>query len=457
MADNSVPANPLTIGQSQATTWSPATLNAKAASDVAFANSKDAYAAWAAAGKPESGPEKQAVVDALNTSQAAQQATVNAMNNDPQDTPVAPPNAGQIAKDDGPTTNSSTGEGAGTTGNAATSRGADDNPGTSKTTAQQIINQAFGVSTNSTITTQPNVLDQYASYTYAISWYLMTPGQYNSITTGSAAPSFNTAGWSLLMQSGGAPTTGRNQYFPLDYYLDDLEIETFLVGKGTNLSNNAMDIKFKVVEPNGITLLDNLYKAVVAAYTNPQPTTGAGTTVATTSTATQTTTQPPSYGKAQYCLIIEFYGYDSQGKLVAPATGQNSPTGQLSNTNPQAVIKKYFPFLIQNITFRTAKSGIEYNVVAKPVPYSTNSSQARGTIPFPFSLAGQTVQQILQGSTTKPTGTATADPGTRTPSPTPSSANIPPSQPDDAQTAALFNDGTGFTPGYDPNAGWGGG
>ena len=348
----------------------------------------------------------------------------------------------------------STGAAAGTTGNAATSRGADDNPGTSKTTAQQIINQAFGVSTNSTITTQPNVLDQYASYTYAISWYLMTPGQYNSITTGSAAPSFNTARWSLLMQSGGAPTTGRNQYFPLDYYLDDLEIETFLVGKGTNLSNNAMDIKFKVVEPNGITLLDNLYKAVVAAYTNPQPTTGAGTTVATTSTATQTTTQPPSYGKAQYCLIIEFYGYDSQGKLVAPATGQNSPTGQLSNTNPQAVIKKYFPFLIQNITFRTAKSGIEYNVVAKPVPYSTNSSQARGTIPFPFSLAGQTVQQILQGSTTKPTGTATADPGTRTPSPTPSSANTPPAQPDDAQTAALFNDGTGFTPGYDPNAGW---
>ena len=362
------------------------------------------------------------------------------------------------SRDDAYTQNpTSGGAGAGTTNNAGTSVGADDNPGASKTTAQQIINQAFGVSTNSTITTQPNVLDQYASYTYAISWYLMTPGQYNSITTGSAAPSFNTAGWSLLMQSGGAPTTGRNQYFPLDYYLDDLEIETFLVGKGTNLSNNAMDIKFKVVEPNGITLLDNLYKAVVAAYTNPQPTTGAGTTVATTSTATQTTTQPPSYGKAQYCLIIEFYGYDSQGKLVAPATGQNSPTGQLSNTNPQAVIKKYFPFLIQNITFRTAKSGIEYNVVAKPVPYSTNSSQARGTIPFPFSLAGQTVQQILQGSTTKPTGTATADPGTRTPSPTPSSANIPPSQPDDAQTAALFNDGTGFTPGYDPNAGWGGG
>lgn len=404
MADNSVPANPLTIGQSQATTWSPATLNAKAASDVAFANSKDAYAAWAAAGKPESGPEKQAVVDALNTSQAAQQATVNAMNNDPQDTPVAPPNAGQIAKDDGPTTNSSPGAGAGTTGNAATSVGADDNPGASKTTAQQVINQAFGTATNSRIITQPNVLDQYASYTYSISWYLLSPAQYNSLYT---SMKVNTVGWQLLMQSGGIPVGNRNQFFPVDYYMDDLEIDSVVPLHGTNMINSATELKWKVTEPNGITLIEQLYKAVKSVTTG---------------------TPNPNYLTAQHCLVIQFYGYDSQGNLVAPATGQTT-TGQLSNTNPKSVIQKYYPCLVTDIKFRVANKAIEYSVSAKPLVHFYNASTDRGTIPFAFSLSGQTVAQLLVGGTVSAADIAQFEPGARQESPTPSSASIPPSAP----------------------------
>ena len=387
------------------------------------------------------------------------------------------------------------GVGAGTTNNAATSIGADDNSGTNATT-QQIINQSFGVSTNSTIVTQPNVLDRYASYTYAISWYLLTPSQFNSITTGGAAPAFNTASWTLLMQSGGAPIRGRNQYFPVDYYLDDLEIDSFLMGRGTNMSTNGMDIRFKVVEPNGITLIQNLYQAVVAAYKTPQPvglgstSTAAGTAGATASattntTANQTNSQPPNYAKAQYCLIIEFYGYDAQGNLIAPATGQtvNGSTGQTNSVtsnqqtssaggilnslvgaltgasstaasssvanpaasaNPTAVIQKYYPFIIQNITFRTVNAAIEYHIQASPVPYVNNTAQSRGTIPFPFSLAGQTVKDILQGATTT-VGTSTADPGARTSTAT-SSPSSPPGAPSDAQTSALYNDGTGLAP-----------
>jgi hypothetical protein len=403
MADNSVPANPLTIGQSQATTWSPATLNAKAASDAAFADSKDAYAAWAAAGKPESGPEKQAVVDALNTSQAAQQATVNAMNNDPQDTPVAPPNAGQIAKDDGPTTNSSPGAGAGTTNNAATSVGADDNPGASKTTAQQVINQAFGTATNSRIITQPNVLDQYASYTYSISWYLLSPAQYNSLYT---SMKVNTVGWQLLMQSGGIPVGNRNQFFPVDYYMDDLEIESVVPLHGTNMINSATDLKWKVTEPNGITLIEQLYKAVKSVTPS---------------------TPNPNYLTAQHCLVIQFYGYDSQGNLVAPATGQTTTTG--NNTNPKSVIQKYYPCVVTDIKFRVANKAIEYSVSAKPLVHFYNASTDRGTIPFAFSLSGQTVAQLLVGGTVSAADIAQFEPGARQESPTPSSASIPPSAP----------------------------
>ena len=310
------------------------------------------------------------------------------------------------SRDDAYTQNpTSGGAGAGTTGNAATSINSADNPGPTSNT-QQIIAQSFG---NSSIITQPNILDQYASYTYAISWYLLTPDQFNAITVGGSALSFNTSKWNLLMQSGGAPVKGRDQYFPIDYYLDDLEIETFLMGKGTNMSTNDTSIKFKVVEPNGITLTQNLFQAVVAAYKN--------------------TKQDPNYVAAQYCLGVEFYGYDSNGKLVAPATGQYSQSGQFSSTNKQSVIQKYFPFIMQNITWRSANQAIEYHITGSPVPYVTATSQARGTIPFPFSLSGQTVKQILQGGPVAATNTSTTnskpDKGERVPTAAPAQVAIP--------------------------------
>ena len=310
----------------------------------------------------------------------------------------------------------SSGTGAGTSSNSAKSIGADNNPGTSSSSTQQIINTAFA---NQRIVSQPNVLDQYASYTYAISWWLLTPDQYNTLSSG-LAPAPGTGDWSLLMQSGGAPAKGRNQFFPDDYYLDDLEIETFLMGKGTNMSTNGMEIRFKVVEPNGLTLIQNLFSAVVAALK---------------STAGQT----PNWGAAQYCLTIEFYGYDENGKLVAPATGQYSPTGQLSNTNSTAVIKKYYPFLIKTLEFRTVANQVEYNIVATAVPYDTATSQARGTIPFAFALAGQTVQQLLQGSPAGATtaATSTADPGARKDTPAPNQTPASPLQGQDAASAQI--------------------
>ena len=288
------------------------------------------------------------------------------------------------ARDDAPgQAPRSGGVGAGTSSNSSDSVRADNNPGSSRSTTQQAINTAFG---GQAIVSQPNVLDQYASYTYAISWWLLTPAQFNNLSTAGPAP--GTANWSLLVQSGGAPTAGRNQAFPYDYYLDDLEIETVLAGKGTGMSTNGMSLKFKIVEPNGLTLLQNLFSAVSAVYKN---TTATGQTTASTVNANQSSAQTMNYMAAQYCLTIEFYGYDSQGNLVAPARGQ------LSNSTTQAVIKKYYPFLIENITFRTVANQIEYYVSGKPVPYDTATSQARGTIPFAFKLAGQTVGQILQG------------------------------------------------------------
>jgi hypothetical protein len=291
------------------------------------------------------------------------------------------------ARDDGPTqAPTSGGVGAGTSPNAFDSRGPDNTPPASRSTTQQAINTAFAAQI---ISPRPNELDQYASYTYAISWWLLTPEQYNNLgAAGRRAPAPGTGNWTLLIQSGGAPIAGRSQFFPDDFYFDDLEIESFLMGKGNNMSNNAMEIRFKVVEPNGLTLLQRLFDAVSFAYKNPAPpaSAAAGAQVS----ANQTSRAVPNYAAAQYCLTIEFYGYDSQGNLAAPIKGS-------SGTGAQATIRKYYPFLLRNITFRTVANQVEYHVVASPVPYDTGTAQARGTIPFAFELAGTTVSQLLQG------------------------------------------------------------
>jgi hypothetical protein len=146
---------------------------------------------------------------------------------------------------------------------------------------------------------------------------------------------------------------------------------------------------------------------------------GAGENTARTVNANRSS-QPPNYGAAQYCLTIEFYGYDDRGNLVAPARGQVGTTGQLATTNPQSVIKKYYPFLLENITFRTVANQVEYHVIGHPVPYDTGTSQARGTIPFAFQLSGQTVGQLLQGTAGASGGaTAPASAGERTAKPAP--------------------------------------
>lgn len=305
------------------------------------------------------------------------------------------------------------GVGAGTATSASRSINSDNNPLPTGATNQVTINTSTAA-LNKLIPTQPNQLDQYASYTYNIGWYLLTPQQYNAMQA-QARPSV--AGWQLLMQSGGAPIAGRSPAFPLDYYMDDLEIETRIPGGGSNLANTATDIRFKVVEPNGITLIENLFRAVVTAYGRAQQPQTATTNNGAPAAAAPVTTQTPNYIAAIYCLVITFYGYDKDGNIVAPVKGGvNTGTGYGRN----AVITKYYPFRITDIKFTVANRAIEYTITAKPQTYSLHATTDRGTVPFPFTMTGQTVQQLLTGAPVGTTyGTNQADPGARKDSPAP--------------------------------------
>jgi hypothetical protein len=306
------------------------------------------------------------------------------------------------AQDDAPTqAPTSGGVGAGTSSNAFDSKGSDNNPGPNTAATQQVLSVFSASNVNQLIPTQPNQLDQYASYTYGISWYLLSPAQFTAMVKAQRA---NVTGWQLLMQSGGAPATGRSPAFSVDYYMDDLEISSKIWGGGKQMANNAVDIKFRVTEPNGITLIQSLYNAVKSVY-------GA---VSTTSDTADT----PNYLTAQYCLVIQFYGYDANGKLVAPAKGTYSTNSSSANGGygQTAVITKYYPFTLTDIKFTVANKAIEYSIFGKPIPMKYNSSTDRGTIPHDFVMTGQTVNQLLNG---KPITTQNTAPDGRNDNPAP--------------------------------------
>lgn len=291
------------------------------------------------------------------------------------------------------------GTGAGKTTNPVTSVNPDDSPTPTGPTRQLAVSTS-AASLDQFVSTQPNQLDQYASYTYSISWYVLSPTQYNNAIATQVA---NVAGWQLLMQSAGAPVKGRSPAFPVDYYMDDLEIESVIPFGGNPGANSANKIRFKVTEPNGITLIQNLYNAVTLVYKNSQQ-------LSTSASASGT----PNYLEAQYCLIIQFYGYDSNGNLVAPAKGSDSGYGQ------KAVIVKYYPFRLLDIKFSIANRAIEYQISGVAIPYSYAGSTDRGTVPFSFNMTGQTVDQLLNGSpAASNAGTNTADKGARKDTPAP--------------------------------------
>ena len=273
----------------------------------------------------------------------------------------------------------------------------------------RIIKSSFSGS----IKPQANVLDEYVSYTYSISWYLLVPNTYQQLME---SKNRTLQGFQLLAQSGGAPggnagrtgpadpqelqqeadgasasyaTAGRNPYFNLDYYIDNLELESKIVGQATRLCHNVMDLKFTITEPNGVTLLNNLYQAVNELYKNSNL----------------------PYTKAQYCLVIRFYGYDSNGNLVSKM-GKRTPT-----TDSRSVVEKFYPFMIKSLKFRLANKLVEYTIEGAPIPHQIGFTQNLGVIKAPIELAGSTVTDVLTGSYSIPVA---EDDGRQT-SPTPSS------------------------------------
>jgi hypothetical protein len=288
---------------------------------------------------------------------------------------------------------------------------------------------ALNNNTKRLITPRSNVLDNFSSYTYQASVYLMTADQYTALVR-SKKKSIN--GYYLLFQSGGAPNNtggfqgalseslsatgvdlesegiglasttpvppgvgatdaGRNPAFPLDFYIDSISLTNLIQGRSTGMAHNVNSLKFTVVEPIGITLIDRIYQAVQ----DVSPKDGAGSI---------------NYSTAQYLLVIRWYGYDENGKLIIGGLGADPQAGL---TDSNAVVEKFIPFSINSIGFQVSSRLVTYEFECTPVGQQVGGGTRRGTVPYDLQLSEGSVGGILSGTTVVTTDTSSTTPTVR--------------------------------------------
>jgi hypothetical protein len=226
---------------------------------------------------------------------------------------------------------------------------------------------------------RPNPLDQFASYTYSISIYLLSSTQYERLLRSKTK---KIDGYFLLFQDGGAPVnrggekqgmgtadisagdSGRNPFFPYDYYIDSLTLDTSPLGKATGASHMTASMKLVVNEPNGITLIDNLYSAVA----NLQQKDGSGKV---------------NYTAADYLAVIRFYGQGADGNPVQV------------HASGGAAIEKFIPFKLAAINWSIGSKMVTYEWDCVPQGQLIAGYTARGAVPHDMQITSTTVGKLL--------------------------------------------------------------
>lgn len=243
-----------------------------------------------------------------------------------------------------------------------------------------------------------NPLSKLASYTYQLSWYMITPDAYAEFvnsgrkkidglkTTGAASdvnPTGAGSGAYIIAQSGGInnKVSRRAPGFELDYYIDNLRFTTVMGTKGTGTDTSAItNFNFTITEPYGFSFLTNLKRAADAlkSYTD--------------STSYKDLS---NQFKNIYILGIRFYGYDINGNLI---NSQDSLYGApLDPAGTEALFEQYYDMEISNVKFKLDGKTVVYNIEAVSINAQALLGTKRGRIPTGVKVQGKNVNDALQG------------------------------------------------------------
>ena len=225
-----------------------------------------------------------------------------------------------------------------------------------------------------------NPLDKYASYTYNLSLYLLTPEDYNKfVDSDTTSETINLPGDQLLIRSGGSPVGAgkRNSYFSdCDFTLDNLRIESVIGFSEQGVPSSTGRLSFTITEPAGATFIYRLQSAT-ATLANKDP-----------NSARQ-------YYAHTYAMVIRFYGYDNNGQPITPKGDINQL--DLAGSSESAVLSKIFFFMLSDVKTRIGTRIVEYQCSGIFGPSFVARTAMLGVSPARFELTGTNLNDIFNG------------------------------------------------------------
>jgi hypothetical protein len=218
--------------------------------------------------------------------------------------------------------------------------------------------------------TRNNPLGDLSSSTYNITLYMVDATVMNKFISGGgtmAGIKNSDAGLKIIAQSGGnsdddnviTDRKGKN----LDYYIDDLEVITYLPG-GDKKATVSTLIKFKIIEPYGFSFLHDLTRAGLEL--NKGKDKFAENMVGV---------------KQHYIIGIKFKGYDVNGEVIEDTE----------------IKPRYFAIRITKLKFKLDGRVVNYNCEAVILSESVANGQINGTVNISTTLSGETVGDALSG------------------------------------------------------------
>jgi len=221
-----------------------------------------------------------------------------------------------------------------------------------------------------------NPFIDFATMTYSISLYVVTPKQYTDLMNSSTK---SVKDFILFIQSGGIDNTDvkfgakRSRYFKNDYYIDDFQFKSLISGTSTMAAHNTFELNFTVTEPAGVTLFQNLHDMVHLELPG----------------------EVKNYGAQQYLAVVRFYGYDADGNQVRGY--ELSPSGS-DLSDPTAISEKYIPFVFTGLSFRLSSDKVVYTCKAVCPETLISKDKVHGVLPTNGKLVGGTLAEVLVGN-----------------------------------------------------------
>jgi hypothetical protein len=185
-----------------------------------------------------------------------------------------------------------------------------------------------------------NPLSEFSSYTYNVSFYIVTPEAYNEYMVSNEMPK---KGVYIVAQSGGMNNQSESRGLTddgtpgpgkqgLDYFIDDLKfVGYFPAMHGQNTSTTQTECTFKIFEPMGFSFLPRLANlADVISKESPK--------------IQATGLNRPLHMQMCYIMRVSFYGYDANGAIKkSDSTGPGDAYGAFGS------YERYFPLAISNV------------------------------------------------------------------------------------------------------------